>query len=100
MEVKQQIREIILNTKQEAEKIGNIAEETSVKMTVLDRNISDITELAGRVKGQTSQARELAENIKNNGQELGGAIENVARKVLWNGQADSVRSPGSRPMKP
>ncbi len=81
VEVKQQIREIILNTKQEAEKIGNIAEETSVKMTVLDRNISDITELAGRVKGQTSQARELAENIKNNGQELGGAIENVARKA-------------------
>lgn len=81
VEVKQQIREIILNTKQEAENIGTIAEETSSKMTVLNQDIAGITDSAGLVMEQTMQARELAESIKNNGQELGNAIENVARKA-------------------
>ncbi len=81
VEVKKQIREIILNTKQEAENISTIAEETSSKMTVLDQDISGITDSAGSVMEQTMQARELAESIKSNGQELGNAIENVARKA-------------------
>ncbi len=81
VEVKQQIREIILNTKQEAENISTIAEEASSKMTVLDQDISGITDSAGSVMEQTMQARELAESIKSNGQELGNAIENVARKA-------------------
>ncbi len=81
VEVKQQIREIILNTKQEAERIGNIAAGTSVKMTDLDQNIYGISEMINCVIGQTAKARNLAENIKNNGMELGNAIENVARKA-------------------
>ncbi len=81
VEVKKQIREIILNTKQEAENISTIAEEASSKMTVLDQDISGITDSAGSVMEQTMQARELAESIKSNGQELGNAIENVARKA-------------------
>ncbi len=81
IEVKQQIREIILNTKEEAESIGTIAKGTSSKMTVLDQDISGITDSASLVMEQTMQARELAENIKNNGQELGNAIENVAKKA-------------------
>ena len=80
-EVKQQIREIILNTKQEAENIGTIAEGTSSKMTVLNQDISGITDSVSLVMEQTAEARELAENIKNNGQELGNAIENVAKKA-------------------
>ena len=80
-EVKQQIREIILNTKQEAENIGTIAEGTSSKMTVLNQDISGITDYVSLVMEQTAEARELAENIKNNGQELGNAIENVAKKA-------------------
>lgn len=80
-EVKQQIREIILNTKQEAENIASIAEGTSDKMMVLNQDISGITESVGMVMGQTVKARELTEAIKNNGQELGDAIENVARKA-------------------
>ena len=80
-EVKQQIREIILNTKQEAENIGTIAEGTSSKMTVLNQDISGITDSVSMVMEQTAEARELAENIKNNGQELGNAIENVAKKA-------------------
>ncbi len=81
VEVKQQIREIILNTKQEAENISTIAEGTSSKMTVLNQDISGITDSVSLVMEQTVQARELAESIKNNGQELGNAIENVAKKA-------------------
>ena len=81
VEVKQQIREIILNTKQEAENIGAIAEGTSETMTVLNKDISDITESADFVMKQIVTARELAESIKNSGQKLGTAIENVAGKA-------------------
>ncbi|MCM1284400.1 MAG: methyl-accepting chemotaxis protein [Muribaculaceae bacterium] len=81
VEVKQQIREIILNTKQEAENISTIAEGTSSKMTVLDQDISGITDSVSQVMEQTVQARELAESIKQSGQELGNAIESVAGKA-------------------
>lgn len=80
-EVRQQIREIILNTKQEAGNISTIAESTSTKMTILNHDISGISGLAGQVMEQTNQATGLAERIKNNGQELGTAIENVAGKA-------------------
>ena len=81
VEVKQQIREIILNTKQEAGNIGDIAEGTSETMAVLNKDISDITESADFVMKQIVTARELAESIKNSGQTLGIAIENVAGKA-------------------
>lgn len=81
VEVKQQIREIILNTKQEAENIASIAEGTSDKMMVLNQDISGITDSVGMVVSQTIRARELTETIKDNGQELGDAIANVARKA-------------------
>lgn len=80
-EVRQQIREIILNTKQEAESISTIAEGTSEKMTVLNKDISGISELTGRVMGQSSQARELAKSIKDNSHELGEVIQKVAGKA-------------------
>ena len=81
VEVKKQIRDIILNTKQEAENISTIAEGTSSKMTVLNQDISGITDSVSLVMEQTVRARELAESIKNNGEELGNAIENVAKKA-------------------
>ncbi len=81
VEVKQQIREIILNTKQEAENISTIAQGTSSNMTVLNQDISGITDSVSLVMEQTMQARKLTESIKNNGQELGNAIENVAMKA-------------------
>ena len=80
-EVKQQIREIILNTKQEAKDIGDIAEGTSSTMTVLNQDISDITDSAGFVMKQIVTAKELAGSIKNSGQKLGSAIESVAEKA-------------------
>lgn len=81
VEVKQQIREIILNTKQEAENIGTIAEGTSSRMAVLDQDISGITDSVSLVMGQTVKARELAESIKCSSEELGNAVENVAKKA-------------------
>ncbi|MCM1112762.1 MAG: methyl-accepting chemotaxis protein [Muribaculum sp.] len=80
-EVRQQIREIILNTKQEAGAISTIAEGTSAKMTVLNKDISGISGLVGQVMGQTEKAQELTEGIRGNGQELGESIEKVARKA-------------------
>lgn len=80
-EVKQQIRGIILNTKQEAESISTIAEGTSDQMTVLSGNISDISRLVGTVMNQAVQARELTGSIKDNSRELGYAIDSVAQKA-------------------
>ena len=81
VEVKQQIRGIILNTKREAESINMIADDTSVKMTALSRDISDIAESAGDVMEQTLEAGKLAERIKDTGEALGGMIEKVAGKA-------------------
>lgn len=81
VEVKQQIREIILNTKQEAEDIGAIAEGTSTTMTTLSKDICDITDFADFVMKQVVNARKLTEGIRNNGQKLGAAIENVTGKA-------------------
>lgn len=80
-EVKRQIREVILHTKQEAESIDAIAGETSAKAEVLNKDISDITDAVSLVMKQTVKAKELSESIKYNGQELGNAIENVAREA-------------------
>ena len=81
VEVKQQIRSIILNTKDEAASISDIAEGTSDKMHVLSGDISFIAETAGQVMRQTEEAKSLAEQIKCTGEELGRAIENVAAKA-------------------
>lgn len=80
-EVKQQIRGIILNTKEEAESIGTIAEGTSTEMAVLTQGISDILNSVVQVMKQTTEANELAENIKVTGQELGILVEDVAKKA-------------------
>lgn len=80
-EVKQQIRGIILHTKEEAENIGTIAEGTSTEMAVLTQGISDILSSVVQVMKQTTEANELAENIKITGQELGILVEDVAKKA-------------------
>lgn len=79
--MKQQIRSIILNTKEEAENIGAIAEGTSEKMAVLTQDASDILSAAVKVMDQTVQAKELAEQIRETGQALGSVVENVAQKA-------------------
>lgn len=81
VEVKQQIRGIILNTKQEAGSISTIAEGTSSKMTVLSQDISEIAHSTVQVLEQTTEAKELAEIIKSTGQKLSIAVENVSKKA-------------------
>ncbi len=81
VEVKQQIRGIILNTKEEAQSINTIAEDTTSNMTVLSDDISGISDSVEYVKGQTTKAWELAGNIKDSGRELGDAIEDVTQRV-------------------
>lgn len=81
VEVKQQIRGIILNTKQEAGSISTIAEGTSSKMTVLTKDISEIADSTLQVLNQTTEAKELADKIKSTGQELCLAVEAVAKKA-------------------
>lgn len=80
-EVKKQIREIILSTKQQAGNISDIAEKTSANMTVLSRNISDISQSVSHMKGQTVQAGELAESIRDSGKGLTDAINRVTKKT-------------------
>lgn len=81
VEVRQQIRNIILSTKDEAESINDIAEGTSAKMNVLSGDISLMAETAVQVMRQTAEAKSLAEQIQYTGEELGRAIENVAKKA-------------------
>lgn len=81
VEVRQQIRNIILSTKDEAESINDIAEGTSAKMNVLSGDISLMAETAVQVMRQTAEAKSLAEQIQDTGEELGRAIENVAKKA-------------------
>jgi len=81
VEVKQQIRGIILNTKEEAQSINTIAEDTTSNMTVLSDDISGISDSVEYVKGQTTRAWELAGNIKDSGRELGNAIGDVTQRV-------------------
>ncbi len=79
--VRQQIREIILNTKEQAERIGVIAEGTSSKMTQLNEDITAISGMVDQVMDETGQAQELTAEIKNSGQKLGTAIGNVAQRA-------------------
>lgn len=80
-EVKQQIRSIILNTKEEAENIGTIAKGTSTEMAVLTEEISNILDSVLQVITQTQEAKELADDIEHNGQELGVLVEDVTKKA-------------------
>lgn len=81
VEVRQQIRGIILNTKEEAANIGTIAESTSAKMAVLSDNISEMADSTVQAMKQTAAAKRLADGIKQTGQNLGLAVENVMKKA-------------------
>lgn len=81
VEVKQQIREIILNTKKEAGSIRAIAESTSEKMNVLKGDVSGILGLVTQMTNQTAQANRQMESILDNGKELGETIGNVTKKA-------------------
>lgn len=80
VEVREQIRGIILNTKAEAESINVIAEGTSGKMTVLSDDISSIAEAAGKVMQQTAEAKELRSRSNAPGKNLARQSKPLRRK--------------------
>ncbi|MCH5265149.1 MAG: methyl-accepting chemotaxis protein [Lachnospiraceae bacterium] len=79
--VKKQMRGIILNTKGEAERIGQIAENASERMSALDANISQIKSAVSEVFQDAAAANELSEGIHATGEELGNTVEQVAQKA-------------------
>ena len=87
--VKQQMRNIILSTKDEADKIGRITEGAFEEMTALHSSISDITGAVEEVSRQTGEARTLAASISRTGLEIGNAIDVVAVKATEAAQQSS-----------
>lgn len=79
--VKQQIRNIILHTKSEADNIDSITTGISDKMTVLNGNVSEIAETVNNVFKQTERARSAAADMNVTGEELGRAVDSIARKA-------------------
>ena len=80
--VKRQIRGIILNTKTEADNIGGITTGISGKMQALNGNVSEIAQTVENVSRQTEEARSMAADINVTGEELGKAIDAVAQKAV------------------
>ena len=79
--VKEQIRGIILSTKDEAVRIERITGDACQRMSELNENMSDITSSVSDMAGQTSEVNELATGISLTGEELGNAIDAVASKA-------------------
>lgn len=79
--VKQQIRSIILHTKEEADNIGCITTGISDKMADLNDNVSEITETVNNVSVQTERAKSVAADMNVTGEELGRAVDAIAKKT-------------------
>lgn len=79
--VKEQIRGIILSTKDEAEHIGQISACALDQMGSLNENISEINGSVENVIGQTDEANKLANAINMTSNELGNAINSVAERA-------------------
>jgi methyl-accepting chemotaxis protein len=79
--VKQQIRGIILTTKDESVRIGEISDSALSQMSSLNENVSSINASVDEVIEQTSNASNLAQLINETGNELGVAIDSVANKA-------------------
>ncbi len=80
--VKKQIRGIILNTKSEADNIDGVTADISGKMQALNGNVSQIARTVETVSRQTGEARNMAADINVTGEELGKAIDAVAQKAV------------------
>ena len=77
----EQIWEIILNTKQEAENIASIAGGTSDKMMVLNQDISGITDSASMVMDQTVKAGKLTRNMNGSEENSNDNSEAVMKQM-------------------
>ncbi len=79
--VKQQIRSIILDTKEEASSIGMISTNASNKMNTLDVEMNKISSAVSSVFKQTKEANSITERIHTTGGEIGTAITAIAQKA-------------------
>lgn len=79
--VKQQIRNIILSTKDEAGNINRLTLGISGQMESLNENINEISQAVDSVSKQTGRARTMATDINATGEDLGHAIDAVAAKA-------------------
>ena len=79
--VKEQIRSIILETKDEAKNIGIISSTAAGKMEVLNTEMNKISNTVSDVFQQTKEADSITEQIHITGKEIGQAIEGIAEKA-------------------
>ncbi len=81
IKVKEQIRGIILETKDQAGKIGDISGTASDKMEVLNGEMNKIAGTVADVYAQTKEAETLTSEINSHGREIGQGIEEIAQKA-------------------
>lgn len=79
--VKQQIRGIILRTKEDAAEIEEIAEHASSQMSGLNSDLSSISDSVEGVTKQIKKTSDLASQIHSTGKEIGLAVDSVAQKA-------------------
>ncbi len=81
MNVRKQIRGIILHTKEEADRISSISENAFNRMFQLNEDITHITGIVNDMSQDTGKASELAKGIHATGEEMGQAIDSIAEKA-------------------
>lgn len=79
--VKEQIREIILTTKEESEYIEEISGQALTQMADLNQNVSQINSSVDDIIEQTGKAADMTRQIHETGDELGHVIDSVAKKA-------------------
>lgn len=80
--VKEQIRTIILKTKEEAKDIGMISSAASERMTVLNTEMNKISNTVSDVFQQTQEADSITRKIHTTGKEMGQVIDGIAQKAV------------------
>ncbi len=79
--VKKQIREIILTTKDDADRLSGISVDANGRMNELNNDIDKIAETFKNTEKRTVEASELADGIKKASENFRQAIDSVADKA-------------------
>ena len=79
--VKEQIRGIILSTKDESVHIEEISDDALGKMKGLNENVQNINTSVEEIIAETNEASSLAKTINTTGSEMGAVIDLIAEKA-------------------
>lgn len=79
--VKTQIRDIILTTKDESNKIREISDNTYSRMSELNQNVTEITGSVNKVIEETETASDMTKQILETSDELSKTIDMIAGKA-------------------